>query len=292
MSIIINSSSRIAVQGAAGVEGQFHMSEMIKYGTKIVAGIDPAFQTDKVGDLDVPAYTTLKKAVEEHNADTSLIFVPAPFAYDAIMEALYCGIKKIIVITEGIPVNDMMQIKQYTKGSDVVIVGPNCPGLITPGECKAGILPGHIFKKGSIGVISRSGTLTYEIVQHLTEAGLGQSTCVGIGGDPVQGSTFVDILKQFNADDDTKAVVMLGEIGGVEEEKAADYIRDHFTKPVAAFIAGKSAPPGKTMGHAGAIISAGKGTAEAKISALKEAGVAVAVIPDDIADLIKSELNK
>lgn len=290
MSIIINRSSSIAVQGAAGVEGQFHMSEMIKYGTRIVAGVDPAFQTDKVGTLDVPAYSTLRRAVEKHQPDTSLIFVPAPFAYDAIMEAIYCGIRKIIVITEGIPVNDMMKIKQYVKGSGIIIIGPNCPGLITPEECKAGILPGHIFRKGPVGVISRSGTLTYEIVQHLTQAGLGQSTCVGIGGDPVQGSTFVDVLRLFNEDDETEAVVMLGEIGGSEEEKAASYIHEHFRKPVAAFIAGKSAPQGKTMGHAGAIISSGKGTADAKIAALKEAGVKVAAIPDEVADFIKQSI--
>ena len=288
MSILVNKSSKVVVQGAAGVEGRFHMRQMLDYGTNVVAGIDPSFTVDEVEG--VPAYKTLKEAVDKHSPDTSIIFVPAPFALDAALEALYYDMKVLVIITEGIPVNDMLKIKQVAKEKDTQIIGPNCPGVISPDECKVGILPGHIHKKGPIGVISRSGTLTYEIVQALTQAGIGQSTCVGIGGDPVQGSTFVDILKLFKNDDETEAVVIIGEIGGTEEEKAAEYIKNEFNKPVVAFIAGKTAPPEKKMGHAGAIISGGKGTAASKIKALEDAGIKVASVPDQIVGLLPKEL--
>ncbi len=289
MSILVNKNTKVVVQGAAGIEGQFHLKEMIKYGTNIVAGVDPGFNIDSVENL--PAYKMLKTAITNHSPDTSIIFVPAPFAYDAIMESISYGIKLIIVITEGIPVNDMVKVKQYIQNKEINIIGPNCPGLITPEECKVGIMPGHIHKKGNVGVISRSGTLTYEVVQALGSAGIGQSTCLGIGGDPVMGSNFVDILKLFKNDDETDAVVMIGEIGGTEEERAAEYIKNEFNKPVAAFIAGKTAPPEKRMGHAGAIISGRKGTAETKVKALENANVQVADIPDDIFDLVKNCLK-
>ncbi|OIP24973.1 succinate--CoA ligase subunit alpha [bacterium CG2_30_54_10] len=288
MAILVNKKSRIVVQGAAGIEGQFHMRGMLEYGTNIVAGVDPAFKTDKVEG--VPAYTSLTEAVKKHSPDTSIIFVPAAYAYDAAMDSLYAGIKLIVIITEGLPVLDMLKIKEYSRNRDVRIIGPNCPGLITVGECKLGIMPGHIHRKGNVGVISRSGTLTYEVVQALSESGIGQSTCIGIGGDPVQGSTFVDILKLFKDDPDTDGVVMIGEIGGCEEEKAAEYIAKEFKKPVVSFIAGKTAPAEKRMGHAGAIISSGKGTAAAKIKALEDAHIKVAEIPSEVADLIKKLL--
>lgn len=290
MSILVNQNSRVVVQGAAGIEGNFHLKQMVKYGTKVVAGIDPSFKVDMVEDSEIPAYRTLKEAVDKHSPDTSIIFVPAPFAFDAAMEAIYYEMKLVVIITEGIPVNDMLKIKQYVRGKDIHIIGPNCPGLISPGKCKLGILPGHIHKQGNVGVISRSGTLTYEIVHSLTQAGIGQSTCIGIGGDQIPGSNFVDILKLFKEDDDTDAVVIIGEIGGTEEEKAAEYIQKEFNKPVAAFIAGKTAPPEKRMGHAGAIISGGKGTAATKIKALENAGIKVASVPDEIVDLIKEHL--
>ncbi len=285
MSILVNSSSKVVIQGAAGIEGQFHMKKMIEYGTKVVAGVDPAFIDSSLDEL--PAYTTLQQAVEEHNPDISIIFVPAPFAFDAISESVENGIKIIVVVTEGMPVNDMIKVKQYLSGKNITLIGPNCPGLISPEQCKVGIMPGHIHKKGSVGIISRSGTLTYEVVQALTNADIGQSTCIGIGGDPVQGSNFIDILKLFKDDPETKSVAIIGEIGGVEEEKAAKYIAEEFNKPVAAFIAGKTAPPEKRMGHAGAIISGGRGTAAAKIKALNKAGIDVASIPEELVDIIK-----
>ncbi|RKX74162.1 MAG: succinate--CoA ligase subunit alpha [Spirochaetes bacterium] len=288
MSILLDRSSRIVIQGAAGVEGMFHTEQMLSYGSRVVAGVDPSLKTDNIAG--VPAYKLLKEAISNHSPDTSIIFVPAPFAFDAIMEAIYCGIKTIIVITEGIPITDFLKIKQYSRDRDVCIIGPNCPGVIVPEECKAGIMPGHIFKKGEVGVISRSGTLTYEIVLALSSSGIGQSTCVGIGGDPVPGSSFIDILKKFKDDEQTRVVVLIGEIGGSAEEMAAEYIRSEFGKPVVAFIAGKSAPPGKTMGHAGAIISAGVGTAEEKIEALERAGVKTASVPDRIPELVREYL--
>lgn len=288
MSIIINKKSKIVVQGAAGVEGQFHMKQCLEYGTNIVAGVDPALKEDKV--LGIPAYTSLKTAYDKHNPDTTIIFVPAPYCFDAIMEAVYLGFKTIIIITEGIPVNDMIKVKQYIRGKDITMIGPNCPGLISVGEAKLGIMPAHIHKKGNVGVVSRSGTLTYEVVQALTNAGIGQSTCVGIGGDPVQGSNFVDILRRFKNDAETKAVVLIGEIGGTEEEKAAEYIKSELGKPAVAFIAGKTAPAEKRMGHAGAIISGGKGTAASKIKALEDAKIRVANVPIEIADLVKKIL--
>lgn len=290
MSILVNKNSNIIIQGAAGVEGQFHMKKMIEYGTNIIAGIDPFFKVNNING--VPAYTSINKVLKDLNKiDVSIVFVPAPFAYEAVSEAISYNIKLIIIVTEGLPTNDMIKIKQAIRGKDIKIVGPNCPGIITPGEAKAGIMPGHIHKKGNIGVISRSGTLTYEVVQSLTNSGFGQSTCVGIGGDPIQGSTFVDILRLFKDDNDTKAVIMIGEIGGSEEEKAALYIKEEFDKPVISFIAGKTAPPEKRMGHAGAIISAGKGSAADKITALKNAGIKVANIPDEIVELLKESID-
>ncbi|MBF0499368.1 MAG: succinate--CoA ligase subunit alpha [Candidatus Riflebacteria bacterium] len=288
MSIIINKKSRIVVQGAAGVEGQFHMKQCLEYSPNIVAGVDPALKTDTV--VGVPAYTNLKEACEKHKPDTSIIFVPAPYCFDAIIEAVSLGIKTLIVITEGIPVNDMVKVKQYIRGKGITMIGPNCPGLISVGECKLGIMPAHIHKQGNVGVISRSGTLTYEVVQALTNAGIGQSTCVGIGGDPIQGSNFVDILRLFKNDPETKAVVLIGEIGGTEEEKAAAYVASELGKPAVAFIAGKTAPAEKRMGHAGAIISGGKGTAASKIKALEDANIRVANVPIEIADLVKKIL--
>lgn len=289
MSILVNKDTKLVVQGAAGIEGQFHLRQMLKYGTNVVAGVDPAFKTDSIEGI--PAYRMLKDAIEKHSPDTSIIFVPAAYAFDAIMEAVYYGIKTIVVITEGIPVHDMIKVKQYIRNRNIHLIGPNCPGVISPGESKVGIMPAHIHKKGTIGVVSRSGTLTYQIVQALTDAGMGQSTCLGIGGDPVLGSNFIDILRLFKQDEQTDAVVLIGEIGGTAEEKAAEYIKKEFNKPVVAFIAGKTAPPEKRMGHAGAIISGGKGTADAKIEALEKAGVKVASIPDEVVELLKESLK-
>ncbi|WLV25748.1 succinate--CoA ligase subunit alpha [Aciduricibacillus chroicocephali] len=287
MSILINRDTRVIVQGITGSAAHFHAEQMLDYGTKIVAGVTPGKGGKNV--LDIPVYNTVREAQDKSNADASVIYVPAPFAADAIMEAAEAGIKLLICITEHIPVLDMIKAKTFVKEKGAILIGPNCPGVITPEECKIGIMPGHIHKKGSVGVVSRSGTLTYEAVHQLTEHGLGQSTAVGIGGDPVSGTHFIDILQAFENDSETTAVLMIGEIGGTQEEEAAYWIRDNMTKPVACFIAGKTAPPGKRMGHAGAIISGGKGTAADKIKTLKECGITVAESPAEMADaLIKA----
>ncbi|MDX8390230.1 MAG: succinate--CoA ligase subunit alpha [Mariprofundaceae bacterium] len=270
MSVLIDRHTRVICQGFTGKQGTFHSEKMIEYGTTFVGGVTPG----KGGQmhLDRPVFDTVAEAVAKAGADASVIYVPASFAADAIMEAADAGIKIIVCITEGIPVQDMMKVKAFLQGRTNILIGPNCPGVITPGACKIGIMPGHIHLPGRIGVVSRSGTLTYEAVAQLTATQLGQSTCIGIGGDPIHGMTFTDTLKLFEADPQTEGVVMIGEIGGAEEEAAAEYIRDYMSKPVVAFIAGATAPRGKRMGHAGAIISGGKGTAEEKFSALEAAG--------------------
>lgn len=273
MSILIDENTRVVVQGLTGKEGSFHARQCMVYGTRIVAGVTPGKKGQEVDG--VPVYNTVREACRTHAINTSLIFVPASFAADAIIEAADAGLKVIVCITEGIPVLDMVRVLRYLDGKDCRLIGPNCPGLISPGKCKVGIMPGPIHRPGPIGVVSRSGTLTYEVVDQLTKAGLGQSTCVGIGGDPLIGSTFVDILKLFAADDDTGAVVMIGEIGGTAEEEAARYIKESFSKPVISYIAGRTAPPGKRMGHAGAIISGGQGTAAQKMETLRQHGIHV-----------------
>ena len=280
MSILIDKTTRVVVQGITGGEGTFHAGQMIEYETKVVGGVTPGKGGTK--HLGVPVFNTVAEAVKETGANTSCIFVPPAFAADAIMEAADAGIKLVVCITEGIPTRDMVEVNAYMKDRTTRYIGPNCPGVISPGNAKVGIMPAFIHKPGSIGVISRSGTLTYEAVGQLTALGLGQSTCIGIGGDPIIGSSFIDLLKLFEEDPDTKGVVMIGEIGGSSEENAARYISGHFSKPVTAFIAGQTAPPGRRMGHAGAIIAGGKGTAGEKIKALKDAGVHVAESPAEI----------
>ncbi len=291
MSILVDKNTKVVVQGITGNEGSFHARACMEYGTNIVAGVTPGKGGLKFDD-SVPIFNSVEEAVKETDANTSLIFVPPPFAADAVMEAADAGVKLVVCITEGIPVLDMLKAKSYINSRGVKMIGPNCPGVITPGEAKVGIMPGFIHKKGTIGVISRSGTLTYEAVSQICEVGYGQSTCIGIGGDPIIGSTFVDILKLFKDDKDTEAVVMIGEIGGSAEEEAAQYIKENFTKPVVAFIAGQTAPPGRRMGHAGAIISGGKGTAEEKIKTLELAGIEVAKTPAEIGVTLKKRLNK
>jgi len=273
MSILVNEKSRIVVQGITGREGAFHTKQMLDYGTKVVGGVTPG----KGGQMveDVPVFNSVREAVERKGADVSCIFVPPPFAADAVMEAASAGIHVIACITEGIPTLDMVKVDRFLRGKDVVLIGPNCPGIISPGKTKVGIMPGNIHKPGNMGVISRSGTLTYEVVDQLTSVELGQSTCIGIGGDPIIGSTFIDHLERFEEDPDTRGVVLIGEIGGNAEEEAALYIQEKFSKPVIAFIAGQTAPPGKRMGHAGAIIAGGKGRAQDKIKALETAGITV-----------------
>ena len=291
MAILVNSDTRVLVQGITGSAGGFHAKQMLEYDTKIVAGATPGKGGEKF-EGKVPVFDTVKQAVAETGANASCIFVPPPFAADAILEAIDAGVELIVAITEGIPVMDMIEVRRVLDSQDRCrLVGPNCPGVITPGACKIGIMPGHIHKPGRVGVVSRSGTLTYEAVGQLSALDIGQSTCVGIGGDPVNGTDFVDVLKLFNEDPDTDGVIMIGEIGGSAEEKAAEYIKDHFTKPVAGFIAGTTAPPGKRMGHAGAIISGGKGTASAKIEALQAAGVKIAPTPSDMATTLQSMLK-
>ena len=289
MAILVNNKTKAIVQGITGTQGSFHTKLMLEYGTKIVAGVTPGKGGQEVHG--VPVYDTVKGALSEHDANASIIFVPAPFAKDAVLEAINAGLELVIVITEHIPIKDTIQMIEVAKKNNVNIVGPNTPGVITPGECKLGIMPGHIFKRGHIGIISRSGTLTYEIASNLTRSGFGQSTCLGIGGDPIVGINFIEALEMFANDQETKAVVLIGEIGGNAEEKAAEYIREEFDKPVAAFIAGKTAPPGKRMGHAGAIISGRTGTADSKIKALRKAGVYVVDKPKEISEKLKEILD-
>jgi succinyl-CoA synthetase alpha subunit len=290
MSILVNKKSKVLVQGITGSEGSFHTTQMIEYGTNIVAGVVPG----KGGMTfnGVPIFNTVEEAVKKTGADTSVIFVPPQFAPDAILEAAFAGIKVIVCITEGIPAKDMVKVYDVIKNMNVRLIGPNCPGVISPGECKVGIMPGFIHKKGKVGIVSRSGTLTYEAVKQLTDLGIGQSTCVGIGGDPVIGSRFIDIIKLFNEDKNTEAIVMIGEIGGTAEEEAAAYIKKYVKKPVIGFIAGRTAPPGRRMGHAGAIISGGKGTAAEKMEAMRKAGITVVESPADIGITVKKVLEK
>ncbi|THB76585.1 MAG: succinate--CoA ligase subunit alpha [Desulfobacteraceae bacterium] len=273
MSIFVNKETRLLVQGITGNEGSFHTRQCIEYGTRVVAGVTPGKGGQKMDD--VPVFNTVGQAVSETGADASLIFVPPPFGADAIMEAADAGVGLIVAITEGIPIMDMVKVKNFLAAKSCRLIGPNCPGIITPDECKIGIMPGKIHKKGHIGVVSRSGTLTYEVVDQLTREEMGQSTCIGIGGDPVNGTNFIDVLKAFEADEDTHGIVMVGEIGGNAEEDAAEFIRANVSKPVVGFIAGLTAPPGRRMGHAGAIISGSSGTGEAKIQSFKENGIHV-----------------
>lgn len=298
MAILVDKNTKVLVQGVTGREGEFHTRQMLQYGTNVVAGVTPGKggQFIEEGDDTVPVFNTVEEAVEMTGADTSVIFVPPPFGADAIMEAVDAGINGIVCITEGIPIQDMMRCYRFLEERDGWMIGPNCPGLITPKSegnagCKIGIMPANIFSAGDVGIVSRSGTLTYEIVDELTRAGLGQSTCVGIGGDPIIGSSFVDVLRWFEQDEDTKAVVLSGEIGGNDEEVAAEFAAT-MTKPVFGFIAGKTAPAGKQMGHAGAIVSGTSGTAQAKIEALEAAGVRVADLPSDLPAMLKEVLGK
>ena len=288
MSILVNNDTRLIVQGLTGREGQFHASQMLDYGTNIVAGVTPGKGGQEV--LGVPVFNSVAEAKAATDANTSIIYVPARFAGDAILEATQAGIDLVICITEGLPVLDMITVKAYVDQHPTRLIGPNCPGLISPGQAKVGIMPGNIHQPGKVGVVSRSGTLTYEAVFALSHRGIGQSSVVGIGGDPIIGTKFVDVLKLFQDDPDTEAIVMIGEIGGTDEEVAAEFIKEYVTKPVVGFIAGQTAPPGKRMGHAGAIISGGKGTAAEKIKALEAAGVPVAKHPEEIAELIAERL--
>jgi succinyl-CoA synthetase alpha subunit len=289
MSVLVNKQTKVVVQGITGGEGSFHTRQMLEYGTRIVAGVTPGKGGQKFEN--VPIFNTLYGAVQNTGANASVIFVPAAFAADAVMEAADAGIDLVVCITEGIPVTDMLKVKEYLQGRPTRMIGPNCPGIITPGECKIGIMPGFIHRAGTIGVISRSGTLTYEAVHQLTQVGYGQSTCIGIGGDPIIGTTFVDGLTLYNGDPQTEAVVMIGEIGGTAEEEAAQYIKAHMKKPVISFIAGQTAPPGRRMGHAGAIIAGGKGTAAEKVAALQAAGVHVSASPADIGKTVAKALK-
>lgn len=298
MSVLVSKKTKLIVQGITGSEGTFHTAQMIEYGTKVVAGVTPGKggmkyegKGSNIFKKPVPIFNTVADAVKETGANTSVIFVPPPYAGDAILEAINAKVELIICITEGIPVNDMIPVKEALKNSNSVLVGPNCPGVITPGEAKIGIMPGFIHQKGNVGVVSRSGTLTYEAVKQLSDLNLGQSTCIGIGGDPIIGTQHIDAIKYFNEDPDTHAIVMIGEIGGTAEEEAAEFIKKNVKKPVVAFIAGRTAPPGRRMGHAGAIISGGKGTAEDKIKALKSAGIHVVETPAKIGITVYEALN-
>ncbi len=289
MAIWVNKSTRLLVQGITGREGSFHAGQCRAYGTQVVAGVTPG----KGGLVHegTPVFNTVAEAVAKEGANASVIFVPPPFAADAILEAVDAGIELVVCITEGIPVFDMLKVWNHIAEKKTRLIGPNCPGIITPGQCKIGIMPGHIHKPGGVGVISRSGTLTYEAVGQLSGLDIGQSTCVGIGGDPISGTNFIDVLRAFEGDPETIAVVMIGEIGGSAEEDAARYIKDHFTKPVVGFIAGQTAPPGRRMGHAGAIISQGKGTAEAKMETMRECGVRVVRSPAELGSAIQEALS-
>jgi len=289
MSILVNKDSKILVQGITGQEGMFHTRQCVAYGTQVVAGVTPGKGGQEMDGI--PVFNTVEDAVLSTGANVSLIFVPPPFAADAVMEAADAGVDLVVCITEGIPTLDMVKVKAFLEDSDTRLIGPNCPGVITPDEAKVGIMPGFIHLKGKVGLISRSGTLTYEAVKQLTERGLGQSTCIGIGGDPIIGSQFIDLLALFQEDPDTEAVVMIGEIGGTAEEEAAEFVNNYMTKPVVGFIAGQTAPPGRRMGHAGAIIAGGKGTAAEKMAAMSAAGIEVVKSPADIGEAVARVLK-
>ena len=290
MSILINKDTKVICQGITGSVGEFHTKGCLEYGTKMVGGVTPGKGGQSVSGL--PVFDTVEEAVEQTGADATMIFVPPPFAADAILEAISAKIPVICAITEGIPVIDMVRVYQASKEAGVVLVGPNCPGVITAEECKIGIMPGYIHQKGKVGIMSRSGTLTYEAVWQTSTLKLGQTTCVGLGGDPIVGTSFIDVLQMFQDDDETEAIMMIGEIGGTAEEEAAAYVKENITKPVAGFIAGKTAPPGKRMGHAGAIISGGKGTADEKVAAMEDAGIEVAQSPGDLGGAMKRAIDK
>ena len=290
MSILVNQETKVICQGITGGAGAFHTKGCLEYGTKMVGGVTPGKGGQTVEDL--PVFDTVEQAVAETGATATMIFVPAPFTADAILEAVDAGIEVIAAVTEGVPVMDMIHVFETVKEKGITLIGPNCPGLITPEECKMGIMPGYIHQKGKVGVMSRSGTLTYEAVWQTSNLGLGQSTCVGLGGDPIVGTSFIDLLQLYEADDQTEAILMIGEIGGSAEEEAAAYVAENVTKPVAAFVAGRTAPPGKRMGHAGAIISGGKGTAEEKIAALEGAGIEVAQSPADMGQAVQRAMAR
>ncbi|MDF1501991.1 succinate--CoA ligase subunit alpha [Roseisolibacter sp. H3M3-2] len=290
MSVFIDKDTRLIVQGITGRDGSFHAKQMMEYGTQVVAGVTPGKGGQKF-EGSVPVFNTVEEAVKETGANTSVIYVPPPFAADAMMEAAAAGVQFVVCITEGVPVIDMLKVRPYVIERGARLLGPNCPGAITPGQSKVGIIPGRICTPGNVGVVSRSGTLTYEVVNHLTKAGLGQSTCVGIGGDPINGTGFIDVLQAFENDPDTKVVAMMGEIGGTDEQDAAAFIKEKMTKPVVGFIAGQTAPPGRRMGHAGAIISGSSGTAAEKIDAFKAAGMGVAQRPIDFVELVRERLS-
>ena len=290
MSIFINRQTRLVVQGMTGRDGSFHTRQMLEYGTAVVAGVTPG-KGGQQFEQRVPIFNTVGQAVAEAGANTSVIYVPAAYAVDAVYEAAEAGIHLIVCITEGLPVLDMTRVMPYVRERGVRLIGPNCPGAISPGECKVGIIPGEICKRGPVGVVSRSGTLTYEIVHQLSRAGLGQSTCVGIGGDPIIGTNFIDCLEAFQADPATESIVVIGEIGGTDEQTAASYVKEHVTKPVVGFIAGQTAPPGRRMGHAGAIISGSSGTAEEKMAAFREAGIGVMNRPADVVGLLRERVG-